>query len=408
MLNRRAATAAAILAVLMLTVMPAAAQGDWRNQVEQLAGSGAVLAVGEDGKPLVSVHPDRPLIPASILKIAVMAAALDQLGPDFRFTTEFDLSEAGDLYVVGGGDPFLFSPDLAFVAERLARDGLRQVRHIYMDPGYFAPGVQLHRTNASFTPYDAYNGALCINFNTILVKVDAGGRIVSADPQTPLTPLALKKARQAGVKDQKRLYLSQDPQACVRYAGEVLAALLAEAGAAVRGEVRVVPSGDAQDHPLLYIHRSRLTLIEAAGEILAQSNNFATNQVFLTLGAEKYGPPATAEKARRAVDDFMTARGLPHFHMEEGSGLSRRTRITAEQMIAVLEFFKPYRRLLTPKGRGLVKTGSLSNVKSLAGYLQGEGRRAIPFVILLNGRVSQTTVDRIFKLLEVNLLDPSK
>lgn len=93
-------------------------------------------------------HSERSLVPASNLKLATAAAALLQLGPDYRLTTRVLASRLptggelyGDLYLIGGGDPLLYTSDYlaTFVSfpsvytqiEELARQvydrGLRRV-----------------------------------------------------------------------------------------------------------------------------------------------------------------------------------------------------------------------------------------------------------------------------------------
>ena len=91
--------------------------------------------------------------------------------------------------------------------------------------------------------------------------------------------------------------------------------------------------------------------------------------------------------------------------MEEGSGLSRKTKVTAVQMTAVLGVFKPYRHLLTRRGKAWLKTGALRDVKSMVGYLEPAQGEPLTFVILLNGTgVGYTTRDKILALLEENLV----
>ena len=76
------------------------------------------LVVALDGVPVASHNPDLPVIPASNQKLLVGAAALAALGPDFTFTTDVRAATppsggvvAGDLYLVGGGDPLLTTDD---------------------------------------------------------------------------------------------------------------------------------------------------------------------------------------------------------------------------------------------------------------------------------------------------------
>ena len=79
----------------------------------QIVGDSSCVMIAVDGTPVASVHADLPVVPASNMKLFVAATALDVLGDDHRFTTSVvgDLSAdgtvAGDLTLVGGGDPLL-------------------------------------------------------------------------------------------------------------------------------------------------------------------------------------------------------------------------------------------------------------------------------------------------------------
>ncbi|MDY6852246.1 MAG: D-alanyl-D-alanine carboxypeptidase, partial [Thermodesulfobacteriota bacterium] len=175
---------AAALALMVLWTGPGAAyENGWRGRVRALARGGAVMAADAAGNILLAHNPDKLLVPASTLKIVTAASALDALGPDYRFVTEFRLSPGSDLYVIGQGDPFLVSEELAVIARKLKSKGLAKVNRIFLDNSFFQKGLALHGTGRSLNPYDAYNGALCANFNTIFVRAGPGRKVVSAEPQ---------------------------------------------------------------------------------------------------------------------------------------------------------------------------------------------------------------------------------
>ena len=385
-----------IAAWLVIGSSPVQAGG--LEQIRSLAGSGAVVAVEASGRLLVSYHPDRPLIPASILKIVTAAAAIEVLGPEFRFITDFTLTPSNDLIISGRGDPLLTSEEIAHIAGRLKARGLSRVGDIVLEAGFFAPGLVLDGNNRSLNPYDAYNGALNANFNTIFVQIDPNGKIASAEDQTPLTPLAKRVARQSGRSGRIRLNLAQGPEACLLYAGQLFEAFLLRAGIQVSGRVRPA-SGQERGQQLIYRHYSRFNLDQVAAMMLEHSSNFMANQIFLAMGAQKLGPPATPAKARTVMADYLNGLGLAGLHIEEGSGLSRRTRISAGQMVKVLEDFRPYRRLLTRQDQAWLKTGSLAGVRSLAGYLALDEGPPLAFVIILNG--TEARPGRRDKILEI-------
>ncbi|MEW5725217.1 MAG: D-alanyl-D-alanine carboxypeptidase [Thermodesulfobacteriota bacterium] len=404
-MKRKTAYVLAALLLLSAAAVPstgAAKETGWPDKVKALVRDGSVLVTDPAGNVVLSQNPKKLLMPASTLKVATCAAALETLGPDYRFTTECRLSREGDLYVVGRGDPYLISEELAGLARTLRDKGLQTVRNILLDDSFFQPGLVLDGTARSLQPYDAYNGALCVNFNTIYARINPKGEVESAEPQTPLTDLARELALKSKKKGEVRFNLAESPETCLLYAGDLIKAFLQLAGVQVAGQVRRTPK-DPAEVPPFYLHRSSKPLSWLIGQLMEYSNNFMTNQIFLTMGAEKFGPPADPDKSRRVMEDFFQATGIPPFRLEEGSGLSRQTQVTALQMHAVLQVFQPYRRLLPRRGGAQIKTGTLRDVNALVGYLGPEGGEPYLVVILLNGAYRYDTRERILDLLEENL-----
>jgi len=132
------------------------------------------------------------------------------------------------------------------------------------------------------------------------------------------------------------------------------------------------------------------------------SNNVMARQLFLTLGAEGAGEPATQEKAERVIREWLTGKGLsaPELILENGSGLSRTERISARNLGLLL--LSSFRSPVMPEfiaslplaavdgtmkkrlsdagvaGQAHIKTGTLTGVRSMAGYvLDAQGRRLV-------------------------------
>ena len=173
---------------LLGTVLPKSlAQGDWQGQIRRLVQNGTVLAVDQKGEILFSLNADRPFVPASTLKVPTALAALKILGPKFRFPTEFYTDSQNNLYIKGYGDPFLISEEFPLIVSALKSKGLRSVNNMILDTTYFDPNIEIHGLVGSLNPYDAYNGALLANFNTIYIHKYRDGTIQSAEAQTPVT-----------------------------------------------------------------------------------------------------------------------------------------------------------------------------------------------------------------------------
>lgn len=368
----------------VLFMLPSVARGDWKQDFTRALKNGGAYVERDDGQVLFSHRADDHFIPASTLKIATAAHALT-LGDDFRFSTEFYHSSEGVLYVRGLGDPMLVSEELQAAAAQLARE-IRWVKGIVLDDSYFAPGTVVDGASHSTNPYDAINGALLANFNTVFFRRLNNGTVQSAEPQTPLTATARSVAAHSGVGEQ-RINLGADRAQSARYVGELLQVFLEREGVVSEGSIRLgtIP----KDARVIYVHRSSKPLTEHLKGMLKFSTNFMANQLFLILGAKKFGAPGTVEKGQRAFREFLDqVVGWSDFSVLEGAGLSRKNRVTPQQMVELLRFFEPRLELLPVEEELFrAKTGSLTEVNTLAGYFKLPDGHAVRFSILVNDQV---------------------
>jgi D-alanyl-D-alanine carboxypeptidase/D-alanyl-D-alanine-endopeptidase (penicillin-binding protein 4) len=185
----------------------------------------------------------------------------------------------------------------------------------------------------------------------------------------------------------------------------VLRELWPEMGGAWRGKVR---EGDVPaEARLLHTHGSA-PLSEIVRYVNKYSNNVMARQLYLTIATASSEPPARAELAAEAVRHWLAVKDIPahELKIENGSGLSRIDRISAASLAAVLqaawksavmpEFVSSLslvafdgtmrKRLIGDPvaGQAHIKTGLLSDVRALAGYvLDRKGRRKV-VVMLMN------------------------
>ncbi len=377
---------AAIFAVAVFAVaVSAPALADVEETIARLAPAGLVLVLDEDGNEIVAQNADTPFVPASVAKLVTAWVAMEVLGDDYRFETRFYLDEERVLYVRGSGDPFLVSEELALIAPRLlAETGREPFAGLILDASYYPVDIRIPGTERSNEAYDALNAALAVNFNTIHA-VRNGRTVRSAEDQTPITPLAIDEFRRRGPVGRGRISLPQDdPGVGVRYAGELLAAFVKRAGGDVGGTVAMgtVPEGLEP----VYVHRQSRDLSEVLRLMLLGSNNYVANQVFLEIGANRLGGPASLEKSLRVVREFLAKEGLADaIQLVEGSGISRENRFTARGLAEVLDRFAPHADLLRSTDAGSrYKTGTFSGVSTLAGYARTATRGDVRFVISLN------------------------
>lgn len=414
-----------------------------------IPASGVAVFVQEAGarKPKVSVNASQPMNPASVMKLVTTYAALELLGPAYTWRTEaFAVGRLtdgvldGDLLLKGSGDPRLSFEQFWLLLRSLRARGLQHIRgDLVLDRGRFAPAPH---DPAAFDgePLAAYNvgaDALLLSFKAVQLTLipDAGATAVAVLPEPQpaqidvLNLLKLSNGPCGDWKDSVRADLARHgetarlvltgtfPATCgektlsvgvlshPEFVLGVFRRLWSELGGTLGGGVRdgVVPTGE---RPLASIDSPPLA--EVVRDINKLSNNVMARQLFLTLGAEHGQTPAREADADAAIRAWLKRKGLdfPELVLENGSGLSRRERISAESLGRLLQ--AAYRSPVMPEfiaslpltavdgtmrkrmhgngiaGRAHVKTGTLEGAKSIAGYvLDKDGRRWV-VVFLVN------------------------
>jgi serine-type D-Ala-D-Ala carboxypeptidase/endopeptidase (penicillin-binding protein 4) len=372
------------LFLLPLLLLPPPALAGAKEKIAALAPSGMVFVVDTEGNELVAQNADKPFVPASVTKIATAWLALEALGENYRFETKFYLDERRILYVREGGDPLLVSEELALLApELVAAVGREPLTRIVLDPSYYPSDLRIPGIENTSNSYDALNSALAVNFNTIYA-VRKANKVLAAEQQTPITPLAISQFRAWGPNGLGRISLAQSPAVSLQYAGELIAAFIERAGGTVKGKISIgiVP---ASLKPI-YVHRQSRTLSEILHELLVGSNNYIANQVFLEIGGHRFGSPVSLEKSLEIANEMLAAQDLVGaIYLEEGSGISRNNRFTARGLDKVLELFAPHIGLLKKDKGASYKTGTLDGVRTLAGYTNTSKHGRVRFVISLQG-----------------------
>jgi D-alanyl-D-alanine carboxypeptidase/D-alanyl-D-alanine-endopeptidase (penicillin-binding protein 4) len=371
---------------------------------QTLISKGGYLVAGRT--PPLGFQENQPFIPASTLKILTSLAAIAELGEDYRFTTNFYLDTDNNLYIKGFGDPFLTSEIVADIALHLRQLGITELNSIFLDQSSFALGNERADAANSMNPYDAPNGALVVNFNALPLHITESGNISSGEPQTPLLPLMEEVAASlpAGFHrvNVAAIVAKPDSSLSLRYTGELFTAQFLASGIAVKKGFSAATA--TPELSLIYSYISQQSLAEIIEACLKYSNNFIANQLFLACGMNVYGAPATWEKSRRFMDNYLQENFDDHSQaavVNEGSGLSRKNRLSPSLLVAILDQFKPYAHLLPEKDSLPVKSGTLDGVYCYAGYFR-DGKRLSSFALLLNQ--NENNRDRLLKILKQKYL----
>lgn len=370
------------LILLAAILFPAQALAGAKEKVAALAPSGLIFVVDKEDKVLLAQNADEHFVPASVAKIVTAWLAMQVLGGEYRFQTRFYLDNARVLYVRGSGDPFLVSEELALLAPQLvAAVGNKPLTGIVIDASYYPSDLRIPGIEDTNESYDTLNSAFSVNFNTISA-VRKGNTVVAGEKQTPITPIAINEFRTRGPNGRGRIGLNQDRAVSLRYAGELLAAFLKQAGAKIDGKITIgsFPEGLTP----IYVHQQSRALSQIMIELLAGSNNYVANQIFLEIGAHRLGGPVSLEKSLSVANEVLAVHDLTGaIRLEEGSGVSRGNSFTARGLAKVLDLFSPYANLLRGKDGGKNKTGSMVGYRTLAGYANTPNNGRVRFVISL-------------------------
>ncbi|MBI2810821.1 MAG: D-alanyl-D-alanine carboxypeptidase/D-alanyl-D-alanine-endopeptidase [Candidatus Melainabacteria bacterium] len=387
-------------------------------------------------------------VPASCLKLITGAAALDLLGPDFRFETQVftdgkivDKVLKGNIYIKGSGDPDLSITDLENLVLQLKKRGIQSIEgNLYVDNTVFdpianAPGW-MWDDGGDF--WNAPVDGLCLNHNCVEVCIGPAERsgapaLVSLFPKTDFVRVenrsqtaeeverisATRRWMQkenvidvtgqiAPAKEKARFALSIESPPL--YVAAVFRDLLSFTGIAMNGKplMKAVP----QEATVLATHSSR-ALSEIVAVLMKFSDNLYADCLFKKMGEQKFGAPGTWQKGAQAVREFLSgAVGLDaeKLVVKDGSGLTRYNLVSPHHFVKLLTWAQekfPHKdafvcslpvngekgslqaRMLSPelKGKIMAKTGGMTGITSLSGYLTTKKGQKLAFSMLLNGFV---------------------
>ncbi len=371
--------------LLFCLLLSTGVQGSSKSTIASLENipEASLLALDGNGHVIASIAPKLSRTPASTLKILTAWLAIKHWGPTHRFYTDFFLDKRQNLWVRGYGDPFLVSEEIDLIAQALQKLGLNKIRGLGLDGHFFSDDIVIDGQSNSSNPYDAPLAALSANFNTLYLRRTASG-IRSAEKQTPLTATGKKLGQ--SMQGNKSRFNIQDREMSLHYFGELLIEKMKTHG--ILAEGRISSGKTPVDAKHLYRHYNSRKLSGVLKAMLQYSTNFIANQLFLMLGADYYGAPATLKKAQKFADlKTKTQFGWKDVYLQEGAGLSRKNKINATQFIELLHQFQPYRTLLTSEIRGIhAKTGTLRGISCYAGYIDSPQGPA-PFALFINSPV---------------------
>jgi D-alanyl-D-alanine carboxypeptidase/D-alanyl-D-alanine-endopeptidase (penicillin-binding protein 4) len=395
-------------------------------------------------RPLFAYDANRARSPASVMKLVTTFAALEILGPGYRWRTDaylggplVDGELRGDLILKGGGDPKITVEQWQAFIDDLYAKGLHAIDgKLVLDRSRFAlpPYDPAAFDGAPHKPYNVGPDALLVNFKSLRLTLapDGDGGTISLRADPPLDAIALhapaaSNATCNGFEDANPLIADRGDRADILFAsayprscGErewwiaaldhphYVHAMFGNFFRAIGGRFDGgFTEGRAPDTTPFAVLESP-PLADIVRDVNKRSNNVMARQLFLTLAAVTSPLPATPGKAQRAIVHWLAQRKLvmPGLVLENGSGLSRRERASAIALnrlliaadrsdvreeferslaVAAIDGTVEHRfRDAAVAGQAQLKTGSLEGVRAIAGYVTDASGRRFSVVAIVN------------------------
>lgn len=342
-----------------------------------------IKIVTMQGNVIYEHNAQRLFVSASNTKLFTAAASFHYLGESFYFQTKIvtdgiidtDGTIHGNLYLKGAGDPSLTDQDLDGLVKNLVAKGIKKV-----------------------------TGALCIDCSDFDDNPYCAGCSfddIGKNYNPPLLGLILNRNHSSSITQ------TLDRQTILFVAAEKFKNLCSAHGIQTADNVSIQTAPDYGQ--VLAVHNSE-TLESLVWEMLKSSDNIFANALFKKIGAACCGVPGSWEKGKQAIENFLRESiGIDpdELLIDEGSGLSRYNAIAPNHFVKLLQwihkqpFFNTFvtclphagidgtlkSRMLTCKDAIKAKTGSLTGVTTLSGYIYTHHMPTLIFSILINGFV---------------------
>ncbi len=399
-------------------------------------------------QPLMTLNADIPRNPASTIKIITTFAGLELLGPTYSWQTKFYLDGTladgtldGNLVMQGGGDPFLVSEAFWHILFTLQAKGLKHINgDLLIDDGEFEDedGSPGDFDNKPYRAYNVFPDAALVNFRVHQFNFvpQKDSLHIYADPPAATMKINNKVKLTKGRCRGKHRHIKHDvvthghqtlitftgdyPRSCGhqnllrtimpndQYVFGVFKSLWENMGGTITGTVGKTRINGEKP---FYVATSR-PLTEIITYINKYSNNVMARQLLLTIGKEMQESngkdKGSKTLGRQAIKEWLVSIGIPapELVLDNGSGLSRKSRISAVTMGKLLEYayHSPYqpefmaslpmlgidgtvrKRLngAVPAGEIRIKTGLLNDVRAMAGYVRSQSDKHYVVVSLQN------------------------
>ncbi len=416
------------------------------NRLNPHVNLGIVVVDLSSGQTLYSRNAERLYIPASNMKLFSEAATLMALGPDYRFKNQLSTSASqlhqgvlqGNLYLHLSGDPSFTRDDLRTLLASLKEWNITSIQgDVIIDSSLasvnaYPPGWLTADLSYS---YGAPIAPLMLDSNRLTVIVNPGAKIgepaiveveddnegaivinnqattganakecgvgFTLDQENKLTVRGCVALGQGAV--QQRLAIKNP----LMYAQGMIKNQLAKANILFYGQVHL---GKAPAGSLLIATEHSKPVSQLMADTLKPSDNLYADSLYLHTAAQINGSPLNWNEAQPVIKNFLqqqTGIDLKKSIFTDGSGLSRYNLVTPEQTISLLKFLYQrfplsyeyiaalpisgrdgtlQKRFKIPTQQGFVraKTGTMTGMNSLSGYLYTANGHTLAFAMYIN------------------------
>ncbi len=397
-----------------------------------------------DGQVLYSRNSRRPLVPASTMKLLTSSTALVKLGSNYKLKTSISTDDStapsktihGNVFLRGGGDPFLTTDDLRKMIQYMKSLGIDSIHgDIIADDSFFD---QLYERKECIDEYTSIKlplmSGLSIEENSMTVVVSAGRKngekvVVNVTPSLPTiriqntatttrlrrsypsvhinwsgdVPILVVSGRISSNRSPRHYTIPVQFPAW--FAGVLFHSILHDEGIKVSGATKLGKT-PLKTRQLAVLETP---IMDVVNQMNKSSDNYAAEMMLKLLGAELRGTPGSLQSGLDVICDFLDEIGIDQssYDIYDGSGISHSDQISSDAMVAILtamykhqDIFPLFYNSLSTAGvdgtlsqRMLgtyaennlhAKTGTLHGVTSLAGYVTSADGEILAFSVNSN------------------------
>ena len=391
----------------------------------------------ETGKVLYELNSKKPVNPASTLKILTLTASLDELGKDYEFSTDLYQNKENELFIKLGADPFLKAGDLRKLLNTAKTKNIVEPKAIYIDDTIvdkteWGEGWQWDDDlNPLMPKFGAYN--IDENLLTITVVPTAKGAPaeIKLDVFYPTTFMNLVTTGDSSeIKISRNNNIAPDvltiegtvknqikQEIPVNHLKRYFRLRLEDAIRAEKIEYygafaeKELPSGN-----ISLVETVKHPIDDAVSEIMLNSNNMAAESLFKIAGGHYAKTTGSAQNAVEMLFAYLDKIGLNSSDIKvvDGSGVSKNNLATSDFMTSFLtaqyKISPDYPKMFAPAGEGTLtnrmlyfgdklraKTGTLSDVSAITGYITTVKGKVLAFNIMINDAKSKPSEKKMLE-----------